>query len=142
MSKEKIDLLLTEIKLTKEQYKEKFLSFKKINETSEAGIIFCSSLSTSVLLTTLFNMNPHFLIVGTVLTTISTIAKAVKSVYKLNDTIESFKTTFQQYSDLERDLRTILYKNHLSNEDIINILDDFNNRISLIQDSAIIITKI
>ena len=142
MSKEKIDLLLTEIKLTKEQYKEKFLSFKKINETSEAGIIFCSSLSTSVLLTTLFNMNPHFLIVGTVLTTISTITKAVKNVYKLNDTIESFKTTFQQYSDLERDLRTILYKNHLTNEEIINILDDFNNRISLIQDTAIIITKI
>jgi len=89
-------------------------------------------------------MNPHFLIVGTVLTTISTITKAVKSVYKLNDTIESFKTTFQQYSDLERDLRTILYKNHLTNEEIIHILDDFNNRIhvSLIQDTAIIITKI
>ena len=120
-------------------YKKKYLKYKKIDNTTEAGIIFSSSLSSSVLLTSLLSMNPVFLIIGTSLTTISTIGKAIKSVYKLSDKIESLKTTFQQYSDLERDLRTIIYKNHLTNDDIINIISDFNNRISLINDTAIIV---
>lgn len=139
MTKEKLNILITEIQNLKVVYKKKYLKYKKIDNTTEAGIIFSSSLSSSVLLTSLLSMNPIFLIIGTSLTTISTIGKAIKSVYKLSDKIESLKTTFQQYSDLERDLRTIIYKNHLTNDDIINIISDFNNRISLINDTAIII---
>lgn len=139
MTKEKLNILITEIQNLKVVYKKKYLKYKKIDNTTEATIIFSSSLSSSVLLTSLLSMNPIFLIIGTSLTTISTIGKAIKSVYKLSDKIESLKTTFQQYSDLERDLRTIIYKNHLTNEDIINIISDFNNRISLINDTAIII---
>ena len=139
MTKEKLNILITEIQNLKVVYKKKYLKYKKIDNTTEATIIFSSSLSSSVLLTSLLSMNPLFLIIGTSLTTISTIGKAIKSVYKLSDKIESLKTTFQQYSDLERDLRTIIYKNHLTNEDIINIISDFNNRISLINDTAIII---
>lgn len=139
MTKEKLNILSTEIQNLKLVYKKKYLKYKKIDNTTEAGIIFSSSLSSSVLLTSLLSMNPIFLIIGTSLTTISTIGKAIKSVYKLSDKIESLKTTFQQYSDLERDLRTIIYKNHLTNDDIINIIGDFNNRISLINDTAIIV---
>lgn len=139
MTKEKLNILSTEIQNLKLVYKKKYLKYKKIDNTTEAGIIFSSSLSSSVLLTSLLSMNPVFLIIGTSLTTISTIGKAIKSVYKLSDKIESLKTTFQQYSDLERDLRTIIYKNHLTNDDIINIISDFNNRISLINDTAIIV---
>jgi hypothetical protein len=139
MTKEKLNILITEIQNLKVVYKKKYLKYKKIDNTTEATIIFSSSLSSSVLLTSLLSMNPIFLIIGTSLTTISTIGKAIKSVYKLSDKIESLKTTFQQYSDLERDLRTIIYKNHLTNDDIINIISDFNNRISLINDTAIII---
>ena len=141
MTKEKLNILITEIQNLKLVYKKKYLKYKKIDNTTEAGIIFSSSLSSdsSVLLTSLLSMNPIFLIIGTSLTTISTIGKAIKSVYKLSDKIESLKTTFQQYSDLERDLRTIIYKNHLTNDDIINIISDFNNRISLINDTAIIV---
>lgn len=139
MTKEKLNILITEIQNLKVVYKKKYLKYKKIDNTTEATIIFSSSLSSSVLLTSLLSMNPVFLIIGTSLTTISTIGKAIKSVYKLSDKIESLKTTFQQYSDLERDLRTIIYKNHLTNDDIINIISDFNNRISLINDTAIII---
>ena len=50
---------------------------------------------------------------------------------------ESCKTTVNQLSDLERETRAVLARNHLEKKDFESILDDMNMRISLIEDSSL-----
>jgi hypothetical protein len=49
---------------------------------------------------------------------------------------ESYKTSYTQLSDLEREARIVLVKNHLSGEDLSNLLNEVNQRLSLIEDSS------
>lgn len=58
---------------------------------------------------------------------------------KLNYTMKQNKhnLSFKQYSNLARELQAILSKNHLTDEDIINIIDEINGKMALIQDDEL-----
>lgn len=142
MKKQELILeLLAEVQSKRKRYLRRWTKLRKINDVTEMLLISCSSFAVSNLVVTLATINPITLIIGSAFSVISAIGNGCKSAYKLHEKLESLKTTYQQLSDLERETRAILSKNHMSDEEYENLLTDINHRFSLIEDTAIPMTN-
>ena len=139
-TKELILKLLDEVQIKKQIYSKKMIQLKKIDDITEAVLIACGGISMSNLLVTVAIINPVTLIIGSVFASINAVGYAVKRVVDVKAKFESTKTTVNQLSDLERETRAVLTRNHLEKKDLQNLLDDMNNRLSLIEDSSLPLT--
>jgi hypothetical protein len=139
-SKDMIINLLDEVQLQKKAYHKKMVSFKKIDDASEAFLIGCEAISVSSLFVTVATINPVSLIIGSVFTSINAVGSTMKRVIDYKAKYESCKTTYNQLGDLDRETRAVLVRNHLEKRDLQNILDDVVHRLSLIEDSSLPIT--
>ena len=110
---------------------------KKVDDALEAVITGCGAVAVSSLIVTIATINPVTLIIGATFTSVSTIGGAMKRVYDVKGKYESCKTTFNQLSDLERESRAVLVRNHLESSDLQTLLEDINNRLSLIEDTSL-----
>jgi len=135
--KELVMDLVDEMIYKKRIYEKAMKRLKKRDDITEAIIMGSGSIAISSLVVTISTINPIALIVGTVFSSISTVGTAIKRVFSIREKYESCKTTYNQYSDLLRETRTILVKNHLSSQDLTTLLNDINNRMSLIEDASI-----
>ena len=129
--------LLNEVQQRKNIFRKKMVQLKKIDDSTEAILMSCGAISISNLFVTVAIINPTTLIIGSVFATINTVGSAVKRVVDIKSKYESCKTTVNQLSDLERETRAVLARNHLEKKDLEDILDDMNIRISLIEDSSL-----
>jgi prefoldin subunit 5 len=136
-TKDVILALLDEVQQRKNIFRKKMVQLKKIDDTTEAILMSCGAISISNLFVTMATVNPVTLIVGSVFATVNTVGSAVKRVVDIKAKYESCKTTVNQLSDLERETRAVLSRNHLEKKDLESILDDMNMRISLIEDSSL-----
>ena len=132
---------LGEVSVKKKAFFKKMAKrIKRLDDSLEAVITGCGAVAVSSLIATIATINPITLIVGAVFTSVSTVGGAMKRVYNTQGKYESCKTTFNQLSDLERESRAVLVRNHLESTDLQNLLDDINNRLSLIEDTSLPIT--
>ena len=136
-TKDVILALLDEVQQRKTVFRKKMVQLKKIDDTTEAILMSCGAISISNLFVTMATVNPVTLIVGSVFATVNTVGSAVKRVVDIKAKFESCKTTVNQLSDLERETRAVLSRNHLEKKDLESILDDMNMCISLIEDSSL-----
>ena len=136
-TKDIILALLDEVQQRKNVFRKKMVQLKKIDDTTEAILMSCGAISISNLFVTMATINPVTLIIGSVFASVNTIGSAVKRVVDIKAKYESCKTTVNQLSDLERETRAVLARNHLEKKDLESILDDMNMRISLIEDSSL-----
>ena len=136
-TKDVILALLDEVQQRKNIFRKKMVQLKKIDDTTEAILMSCGAISISNLFVSVATVNPVTLIVGSVFATVNTVGSAVKRVVDIKAKFESCKTTVNQLSDLERETRAVLSRNHLEKKDLESILDDMNMRISLIEDSSL-----
>jgi hypothetical protein len=136
-TKDVIMALLDEVQQRKNIFRKKMVQLKKIDDTTEAILMSCGAISISNLFVSVATVNPVTLIVGSVFATVNTVGSAVKRVVDIQSKFESCKTTVNQLSDLERETRAVLSRNHLEKKDLESILDGMNMRISLIEDSSL-----
>lgn len=134
--RELIYKILGEVSLKKKAYFKKMAKLKRLDDSLEVVITGCGAVAVSSLIATIATINPVTLIIGAVFSSVSTVGGAMKRVYNTQGKYESCKTTFNQLSDLERESRAVLVRNHLESNDLQNLLDDINNRLSLIEDTA------
>ena len=140
-TKDVILALLDEVQQRKNIFRKKMVQLKKIDDTTEAILMSCGAISISNLFVSVATVNPVTLIVGSVFATVNTVGSAVKRVVDIQSKFESCKTTVNQLSDLERETRAVLSRNHLEKKDLESILDGMNMRISLIEDSSLPLEK-
>jgi len=136
-TKDIILALLDEVQQRKNVFRKKMVQLKKVDDITEAILMSCGAISISNLFVTVATINPVTLIIGSVFASVNTIGSAVKRVVDIKAKYESCKTTVNQLSDLERETRAVLARNHLEKKDLESILDDMNRRISLIEDSSL-----
>lgn len=136
-TKDLILKLLDEVSVKKNIYRRKMVKLKTLDDTSEAILIACGAISVSNLFVTVATINPVTLIIGSVFASVNAVGGAIKRVIDVKAKYESCKTTYNQLSDLDRETRAVLVRNHLEKKDLQHILDDVNNRLSLIEDSAL-----
>jgi hypothetical protein len=136
-TKDLILKLLDEVSVKKHIYRRKMIKLKRLDDTSEAILIACGAISVSNLFVTVATINPVTLLIGSVFASVNAVGGAIKRVIDVKAKYESCKTTYNQLSDLDRETRAVLVRNHLEKKDLQHILDDVNNRLSLIEDSAL-----
>ena len=136
-TKDLILKLLDEVSVKKQIYRRKMIKLKRLDDTSEAILIACGAISVSNLFVTVATINPVTLLIGSVFASVNAVGGAIKRVIDVKAKYESCKTTYNQLSDLDRETRAVLVRNHLEKKDLQHILDDVNNRLSLIEDSAL-----
>lgn len=136
-SSELIKDLLDEIKFKKKKYYRLMRHYKRIDDITESLLIGSNAIAVSSLIVTLATINPISLIIGASLSTVSTVGSAIKRVIDIRSKFESYRTTYNQLSDLFRETKIVLAKNHLTPDDYQSLLNDVSNRLSLIEDSAL-----
>ena len=136
-TKDLIFKLLDEVQMKKAIYRKKMIRLKNLDDASEAILMACGAISVSNLFVTVATINPVTLIIGSVFASVNAVGSAIKRVVDVKAKFESCKTTVNQLSELDRETRAVLARNHLEKKDLQNILDDVNHRLSLIEDSAL-----
>ena len=136
-TKDIILALLDEVQHRKNIFRKKMVQLKKTDDITEAVLMCCGAVSISNLFVSVATVNPITLIIGSVFASVNAVGSAVKRVIDIKAKFESCKTTVNQLSDLERETRAVLARNHLEKKDFESILDDMNMRISLIEDSSL-----
>ena len=136
-TKDLILKLLDEVQFKKNIYRKKMVKLKNLDDTSEAILMACGAISVSNLFVTVATINPVTLIIGSVFASVNAVGSAIKRVVDVKAKFESCKTTVNQMSELDRETRAVLARNHLEKKDLQNILDDVNHRLSLIEDTAL-----
>lgn len=119
------------------EYKKKYKKLKKYDDIIDAStsLLSASSISCTIIGMTL----PPLLIVSASLSGISFIISRVQDKYNLKRRYEQHHLTINQYSNLVREIITVLTKNNLTSEQYHNYLTEVYDKISLIEDTSIVI---
>jgi hypothetical protein len=131
-----LENIFLKVKNLKKSYYKKLLKTKKINNFMDFSVLICSGISTTNIIITIGLVNPITLIISGVFSGITTILKVLKNGLRLQEQQDKLHITYCQLSDLERDLIHNIENNKNDHDFIISV----NNRLSLIEDSAIVIS--
>lgn len=136
-----INNLIIDIDKRKNIYYKQMCKLKKINSSIEVTESTLNVASTSCLVIGLTHINPILLGVGTGVGLIATLIGAISKVMKLQQKYENNKTTYLNLNNLSREIKIIVCRNHLTNEERQALLVDISNKLSLIDDSAPVLTS-
>ena len=113
------------------------MKYRKRSNLFKTSIHFCNAVSISSLITSVATINPFTLIVGLSCGSMSTIGSAINDSMNYDTKYQTTRTTYLQLSNLEREIRHILLKNHLSSEDLDELIENIDNKLGLINDSSL-----
>tara|TARA_R110000772_G_scaffold17782_1_gene49488 strand:+ start:1566 stop:1991 length:426 start_codon:yes stop_codon:yes gene_type:complete len=113
---------------------------KKLKFRDNAIDIFTSVLVAGSMSLTIMGITfPVLLIPSAVCSSIAFVITQAQRSYNLKHRYNMDAITYTQFEQISREISIVLRKNHLTNDDLIDFLEDINNRIALIEDTAIII---
>ena len=137
IKKNEVFKMLGEIVDEKNKNKKLFIKYRRRNNFLKTVCHGANAISVSSLITSVATLNPIGGIIGLIFGSCSAVGSAVNDSLSNLDKYLTTRTTWQQYSNLEREIRSVLLKNHLSSEDLDDLIEDTNHKISLIQDSSL-----
>lgn len=137
IKREYIKDLLEDIGIKKVMYSSKMRSYKRKDDIYEALLMGCSTIATTNAIFTISVPNPATLIICATFGVGATLLTGLSRALSIKSRYESYRTSFNQYSDLEREIRAVLIKNHLDSKDLEILIIDIGHRLSLIEDSSI-----
>lgn len=133
--------LLYQIKIeciiSSKTHKEKHLKLKKIDDRVDIICTCLSGVSTALLISG-FLIQP-LLIASAVCSGISFVISNIQRSYDFKNRYIQHNISYYQYLELAREINTVMYKNHLTNDEYQDFIIDINNRISLFHDTEIIL---
>ena len=128
--------LLEEVVAEKNKQKLQSIKFRKRNNFLKTLTHFSNAISVSSLLSS-FATNIIGIIIGSSCATISTMTTVINDSCNNQMKYLTSKTTYNQLSNLERETRASLIRNHLTTTQFDDMLSDLNHQISLINDTII-----
>lgn len=131
-----IDNLLKEIVQEKDKQKKQLIKYRRRNNFLKGLTHFANAVSVSSLLSS-FATNIIGVIVGSACATISTSASAINDGMNNQDKHLTSRTTYNQLSNLERNTRAQLIRNHLDSQQIDDMVTDINHQLALINDTIL-----
>jgi len=125
--------ILDNIKSRSNKHYNKFSHYKKKNRCLKVFINILNSISVCSLVISLRPTDHLIIFISLASSTLSTILSAYSSVCDYNDRSSLNQLNHLQYIDLYRNVKGDLLKNNLSSKDLDDIIDDLNNKLSLIE---------
>jgi hypothetical protein len=117
-------------------YTKRYKRMKKLDDVIDVSntILNSSSISCTILGIGI----PPLLVVSASLSGISFIMSQVQTKYNIKRKCEQHNTSINQYSNIVREIMTVLSKNNLSSEEYHIYIVEVYDKISLIEDSSLI----
>jgi len=131
-----IENLLDEIVAEKIKQKKQLIKYRRRNNFLKGLTHFANAISVSSLLSS-FATNIIGVIIGASCATISTSASAINDGQNNQDKHLTSRTTYNQLSNLERQTRAQLIRNHLDSQQIDEMVSDINHQLALINDTIL-----
>ena len=135
----KKNLIIAEIekmKIRKDKHYSIYKKYKFINTILKLIINILNAISVSTQVMEYARMYGFTNIIAMVSTSISSIITIIINNFELDDKINRHHMAKSQLNDLYRATNLTILKNNLSSNDLNYIIEDLNNQISLINDTA------
>lgn len=118
-----------------EKYKAKYRKTKKIDDAIDAGNALLTG--TSISLTVIGLHTPPLLIVSASVSGFSFIMSRIQDKINFKAKYLQHHQTFNNYSQLAREIITVLNKNNLSSEEYLRYIQEVYDKLGLIEDSQL-----
>ena len=141
--KEKVDMLkgsLSEIQQRKIKHYNQFRNLQLTNTIIKTIINGLNAISVCSLVISLSPLSPATIFISLASTTIGGVISASVSALEIDNKIHSHQTSYLQYTGIYRDVSARLIRNGLDSQDLDNMLNDLNTRLSLIEDQSLPVT--
>jgi len=119
------------------KYKKKFKKIKKIDDFIDMTTATLTGVSISLTITGM--TLPPLLIASITTSGLAFIIDRVQDKYNFKSKYTQHNLTINQYNNLAREILAVLTKNNLSPEEYHSYIVEITDKISLIEDTAIII---
>lgn len=116
------------------EYNNKYKKYKRIDDIIDFFASILNASSITLILST--PALPPLFIASAVCSSLQFVINRAQDKMKIKDKYCQYKTTSNQYDALHREILTVLSKNNLSNEEYEAYLEEVNDKINLILDSA------
>lgn len=118
-------------------YKKKFKRLKRLDDIIDMTTATLTGISISLTITGM--TLPPLLLASAITSGTSFIIDRVQDKYNLKSKYTQHNLTINQYNNLSREILAVLTKNNLTQDEYHNYIVEITDKISLIQDTAIII---
>lgn len=119
-----------------EYYKKRYKRLKLIDDILDGTSTVCSASGLALLV--LGISNPVLLIASGICSGFSFVLTQVQNKMDLKNKYNHHDNTVKQYSEIVREISTILLRNHLTKTQYLEYLQHINDKISLIEDNSIL----
>lgn len=129
--------LIKDIEVRKDKHFQKYKHLRNISSIFDVTNSVLGATTISSIFLTLSSMNPAVLIAGASISSVAFVIQSGRMAYKLEDKVNRYHVSQSQYAILIRNSNLILARNNLSNEDVLELISDINQQLSIIEDSAL-----
>jgi len=119
------------------KYKKKFKILKRIDDIIDMSTATLTGISISLTITGM--TIPPLLIASATTSGVAFVIDRIQDKYNLKSKYTQHNLTINQYNNLSREILAVLTKNNLSPSEYHNYIVEITDKISLIEDTAIII---
>jgi len=128
--------ILESVNRKKQAHKKRSMKFKHIDNILEGCLIACSTVTLSSIVLQYMDASPTVMLVSAIFSSLSMVGGTVKKTMGISNRWAESKGIYTALNDLSREILILMAKNHLSSEDLDNILNDIHHRLSLIEDRS------
>lgn len=119
------------------QYYKRRYKRLKWKDDAVSVLSTCLNMSSMALTISGFAM-PVLLIVSASLSGAGLILSQAQKTYNSKNRLANYSVCTGQYEELAREINAILYRNHMTSDGYMELVDDINARISMIDDSKLL----
>lgn len=117
-------------------YRKRYLYLKKVDDRID--FFNATSSGTAIILIVIGFTNPVCLLASAILSGINFVVSRGQDKLNFKSKYTQHLTTFQQYTDLAREIQVVMTKNNLTSDQYQDYIDELTSKRSLIEDSQLI----
>jgi len=134
--KKLIGKILEGINRKKHLHRQRAMKYKNLDHIFEGILVAFSTVTLSSIVLQYMDASPYIMLVSAIFSSLNMVGSTVKKTIGLSNRWAESKGIHTALNDLSREVTIMLAKNHLSSEDLDNMLNDVHHRLSLIEDRS------
>ena len=134
--KKLIGRILDGVNRKKNLHKQRAMKYKNLDNIFEGILIALSTITLSTVVLQYMDESPLIMLTSAICSSLNMVGSTVKKTIGLSNRWAESKGIYTTLNDLSREITIMLAKNHLTSDDLDNMLNDFHHRLSLIEDRS------
>lgn len=133
-----INDFINDIEIKKSFHFNKYKRYRNIDNSSKIAISLLNGVSITSIIIAMGPQLPLIMIITLCSTSIAGLISIIRQASNISYKLNTHHITLQQYTDLLRDIRLKIIRNHLESHDYDTMIENINIRLSIIEDNELI----